>query len=203
LTKEKKLTDLEKRQIDVLLKEYEVLRGEIPKKELRIQTVISLYIAVLLGIAGYIIKEGIGEVLRNIDKSNFSIGIMLFIPIINSIFLIYSISFMYVITAQAKYTTYVIGKEVSNILNMKLLGWDKWNSHEKRAWWRARSICGVLVFILINLISFAILYNYPLIFLIKRDFILFCIWISSCIVFIYCIYSGIEFLRISKKFHEN
>lgn len=202
MTKEKKLTDFEKEQIDVFLKEYEVLRDEITKKEQRIQTVISLYIAALLGIAGYIIKEGIGEILKNIDKSNFSIGIMLFIPIINSILLIYSMSFMYVITAQAKYTTYVIGKEVSNILNKELLTWDKWDSYEKRAWRRARSICGFLVFILLNLISFAILYHYPLIFLIQRNFILFCIWITSCIVFIYCIYSGVEFLKISKKFHE-
>lgn len=202
MTKEKKLTDLEKKQVDVHLKEYEILRNEIPKKEQRIQTVISLYIAAILGVAAYILKGGFEEILKNIEKSNFLIGIVLFIPIINSILLIYSISFMYVISAQAKYTTYVIGKELSDMLKKEMLRWDKWDSKEKRAWLRARSICGVFVFIFLNLLSFGVLYHYQLIFLVKRSYILFSIWIIACIVFLYCIYSGIEFFKISKKFHE-
>lgn len=202
MSKKEELTELERKQIDVNLKEYEILRNEMPKKEQRIQTIISLYVVAILGVAAYILKEDFVKILGNIDKSNFLIGIVLFIPIVNSILLIYSISFMYVINAQAKYTTYVIGKDISNILKKEMLGWDKWDSKEKRAWLRARNICGVLVFIFLNLMSIGILYYYHLILLLKKSYVLFSIWIIACIVFIYCIYNGFEFLKISKKYHE-
>ncbi len=57
------LTELQKKQIETYLKEYEVLRSEIPNKEQRIQTVLSLYIAALLGVSAFIMKEGFDEML--------------------------------------------------------------------------------------------------------------------------------------------
>jgi len=104
-----------------------------------------------------------------------------------------------IINALAKYTTYVIGKDISNILNSQLLVWDKWYGKEKKAWLRTRDLCGILVFILAISLSFAILCRYHVVLLIERSLILFLLWIVSCVVLIVGTIIAVNIFRLSKK----
>lgn len=173
---------IDEREIAVHLKEYEMLAASIRTDIGRIDKIIGIYAGAVFGIIATFLKfANFDEFLKNIDGQIGLIGLVLILPIINSILLIHAVSSFQVILVKARCATYVIGERLRSIIQRDVLLFDKVDDIDKHAWLSERATVGILYCLLSSSISLVILYRYSYVLLFSKGVIVFVIWIISCL----------------------
>lgn len=168
-------------EINIHLKEYEILESSIRTEIGRIDRIIGIYYVAIFGIIAFFLKNSnFNEFMKNIDKNPELIGLILTIPILNAVLLIHSISFFQTILVKARYSTYVIGERLRSLLKRDVLLFDEMYDLDKQAWLRARATVGIIYCLLSSTISLLILYRYSYVLLLSQGFSAFIIWLLSC-----------------------
>lgn len=173
---------IDEHEIAVHLKEYEMLSASIRTDIERIDKIIGLYAVAVFGIIAFFLKTAnLDEFLKNIDKQTELIGLVLIIPIINSILLIHAVSSFQVILVKARCATYVIGERLRTILQRDVLLFDKIYDLDKQAWLNERTVVGIVYCLLSSSISLLILYRYSYVLLLSKEVAVFILWLASCL----------------------
>lgn len=173
---------IDEHEITVHLKEYEMLSASIRTDIERIDKIIGLYAVAVFGIIAFFLKTAnFDQFLKNIDKQTELIGLVLTIPIINSILLIHAVSSFQVILVKARCATYVIGERLRTLLQRDVLLFDKIPDLDKQAWLSERTVVGIVYCLLSSCISLLILYRYSYVLLLSKGLPVFILWLASCL----------------------
>lgn len=177
------ITPIDKQELSIHLKEYEMLSNSIRTDIERIDKIIGLYAAAVFAIIAFFLKETkFDQFLSNIDHHQELVGLALLIPLINSTLLIHSISTFQVILVKARCSTYVIGERLRLLLQREVLVFDKIYDIDKQAWLAERSVVGMIYSLLSTIISVLILYRYAYVLKLCHGKLIFVMWAISCLV---------------------
>lgn len=131
----------------------------------RIDKIRGVYLTVLFGLVGFLLSPSgkpLKDIILSIKADNTQIFLILLLPILNSLLLIYIVSYMHFIYSAAKYNTYYIGNLISTEIGIEILPFDDWKTvvGDKKAWVTTRSIVGIMMFVIATGISIFILYTF-------------------------------------------
>lgn len=196
---------MKSKQIDVHIKEYETLRSDMSFKVRQMYIFLAVYLAAIFAVLGFILSPEnvkITDWPGKIKNNRFLIGAALVIPILNSILLIHIVSLMHFVFATAKYTTFVIGRKISQAVNKKdIIFWDKWDDVHKQAWNRTKILVGILYYLLAHSISIGILWYFRDVLYGGKGSFLIMFWALSASVVLLSLAESFKFLALMKKFH--
>src|SRR5437588_2910468 len=148
-------------EIDVHLKEYEMLSSSIRTDIGRLDRILGIYSAALFGIIAFFLKQAdIAKFLSDVDAQAELVGLVLFIPVINSILLIHAVSTFQVILVKARCSTYVIGERLRRLTRRNILLFDQIDDLDKRTWLKQRSLIGIGYCVLASALSLSILFRF-------------------------------------------
>lgn len=153
------------KRIDVLLQNSKVFAEAVSQWTQRIDRIRGVYLTVLFGLVGFLLSPSgkpLKDIILSIKADNTQIFLILLLPILNSLLLIYIVSYMHFIYSAAKYNAYYIGKLISTEIGIEILPFDDWETvvGDKEAWVTTRSIVGIMMFVIATGISFFILYTF-------------------------------------------
>src|SRR5262249_41792734 len=120
--------------------------------------------------------------LSKIDAQAELIGLVLVIPIINSILLIHAVSTFQAILVKARCSTYVIGERLRKLTQRNILLFDQNYDLDKRTWLKERSFIGIGYCVLSTALSLSILLRFSNVFNCHRRILLLFIWLVSCLI---------------------
>jgi hypothetical protein len=179
---ERPLNRVDELEIQVHLKEYEMLSSSIRTDIERLDRIIGIYSVAVFGIIAFFLKEfDLVTFLSKIDAQAELIGLVLIIPIINSILLIHALSTFQAILVKARCSTYVIGERLRNITQRNILLFDQIYDLDKRTWLKERSFIGIGYFLLSVALSLSILLRFSNVFSCRKTILLIFIWLASCV----------------------
>lgn len=153
------------KNIDVLLHISKVFAEEVSQWTQRIDKIRGVYLTALFALVGILLNPSVKplkDIISSIRADNTQIFLILLIPILNSLLLIYIVSYMHFIYSAAKYNSYYIGKLISTEIGIEILPFDDWETvvGDKEAWVTTRSIVGIMMFVIATVISLMILYTF-------------------------------------------
>lgn len=191
--------------MDVHLHEYTALSTAIADATKRIETIRGLYVAAAFAtIAAAAGKQAgyIPVLISQLRSDQYLLACVLFVPLLNSLLLIYVASLMHFILAAAKYNTYSLRPCIEKQVNGQALHFDIWSSNDKRAWLFLRSAVGVLFYGLSTCISIAILFSFPTAGRFKVGMVPGLVFIISVGAVAFTVIVGLASLVISQGFHK-
>lgn len=153
------------KRIEALLLHSKILSGAIGQWTDRIDKIRGIYLTALFGLVGFLLApntDTLSEIVRTIKQDETQISLILILPILNSILLIYTISYMHFILSAAKYNSYYILKLIQEEVEQSVVPFDDWDTSvgDKEAWVTTRSLVGILMFIVATIASLYILHTF-------------------------------------------
>src|SRR5687767_250709 len=104
---EKPINRIDELEVEIHLKEYETLASSVRTDIERLDRIIGIYSIAVFGIIAFFLKDSdLANFLRKVDGQVELIGLVLIIPIINSLLLIHAISTFQAILVKARCATY-------------------------------------------------------------------------------------------------
>lgn len=121
--------DSRKQEVEIHLAEYNTLRAELDHYTQRIDRMAGVYLTVLFGIVGYLLRpEGsfdINSYVELIEESATLTALYLLLVILNSILLIIIWGYFLGVLSMAQYLTYCVSPRISEIVGSPVIQWDK------------------------------------------------------------------------------
>ncbi len=193
------------KEIEVHLAEYQALRSEIDHYSQRIDKMSGIYITVMFGIAGYLIRPDstfdIQLYLKRIESTPILTALFIFISILNSLLLIRMGSFFLGILAIAQYIHYKIRPRLNMLLSVSVLHWDEKPSIEaKRDWITLRSASQIFFIVIAETISIVILGT--TIYAISFGFVLGILYVIACGCMLLSVISLLKVGKAGRNFHQ-
>jgi|ERR1043166_136989 hypothetical protein len=177
----RRLNKIDELEIQAHLKEYEMLSSSIRTDIERLDRIIGIYSVAVFGMIAFFLRESdLSGFLSKIDAQADLIGLVLIIPIINSVLLIHAVSTFQVILVKARCSTYVIGERLRSITQRNILVFDKIRDLDKRTWLKERSFIGMAYCLLSVALSLSILLRFSNVFYCRRGILPILIWLVSC-----------------------
>jgi len=195
----------EDKEIEIHLSEYSSLRKEIEYYSQRIDRIVGIYITVIFGIVGYLIRPetnfNIDNYLNNMESKPVFIAFLLFIPILNSLLIIRVGSFFCGILAITQYVHYQLRPRLNMLLGVNVLSWDdEPRMNAKYKWISLRSTSQIFFFGISEAISIQILVI--TIYLISLNYYLFILYIIAWLCVIVSVISSFIIADVGRNFHK-
>lgn len=194
------------KRIDVLLQNSKIFADAVSQWTQRIDRIRGIYLTVLFGFVGYLLSptsKPLKDIISIIKTDNTQIFLILLLPILNSLLLIYIVSYMHYIYAAAKYNSYYIGKLISMETGLEILPFDDWETivGDKETWVTTRSIVGILMFLIATGISFFILSTFSDAGRLSNGLPNFVLFLSSLATVSLSIIVGLINFYVGRKYH--
>lgn len=148
--------------IDALLAEYSALRTEADQYSQRIDRIVSVYLAALFAVSGYLLRPDgtivIEEYAEAVQASRSQMALYVFLTILNSSLIIRLVSFFIGILSIAQYTHYFIRVRLADLTNEDVLRWDDPPKlSAKKAWLPLRTASQAVFIIVVEFLTVFIL----------------------------------------------
>jgi len=198
--------DRNTKRYDAHMAEYKALRGEVVLYSQRIDRTIGIYLSVLFGLFGYLLRPDSGfEIqvyLARINEMPTQLGILLLVAILNSLVMIRIQSFYLAVLALSQYTATVLRPSVAALLNdQNVLAWDEPDIvRGKRYWLPVRSVAQVGFGLLGLAISLSVLIvTWSIAF---TEIALTILALILCANLLYWTYTSTRIWIVGRNFHE-
>lgn len=193
------------KRIDVLMQSSKVFADAVSQWTQRIDRIRGVYITVLFGLVGFSLKyeKPLIDIIVSIRTDSTKVMLILLLPVLNSLLLIYTVSYMHFIYAAAKYNSYYLGNLISKETGLKIIPFDDWETvvGDKEAWVTTRSIVGSMMFAIATGISLFILYTFAAAGQPKNGFLPFVLFLISLGTVSLSIIVGFINYYIGRRYH--
>ena len=198
------MDERQKHEYSAWMEEYKVLRAEIIAYSQRIDRTIGIYFTALFGLLGFLLRPdsdfSLGEYLEQLRSTPSSLGLFVFIGLLNALLMVRIQSFYLAVLALAQYTSIVLKPQVDALVGRDVLRWDSRNATRAKRYWLPTRGAAQGAFALVAVgasVSIAVA-AFPAL----SGTWLWLLWMSLCTSLGYVLVVFGQIVQASRRFHE-